>query len=88
MIYIKKVQNQPPRITIGSDKSNHLIVLKTEDDIGALAEAFGFAWSPEELRDPIDGALETLSDALKDRIKIEDPGYFTALESGIRTPKF
>lgn len=86
MIFIKKLQVNPPKVTIGSDSSDNQLVLITKDDIGALADSFGFVWSPDELRDPVEGALEVLSEALKDRIKVEDPGYFTAVE--LRTVDF
>lgn len=83
MIYIKKVQLDPAKVTISSDKSSHTMTISDEDDIGALAEAFGFVWSPEELREPIDAAMDVLTEALKEGTRVDDPGYFTAVESGI-----
>lgn len=87
MIYIKKLKKAPnARVTIGSDKSDNQVVLLTDDDIGALADAFGFVWSPDELREPIDAALDVLSEALRDRSLVDDPGYFTAIEAGTSNP--
>lgn len=84
MIYIKKVQLSPAKVTIASDKSSNILTVTGEDDIGAVAEAFGFSWSPEELREPLEAALEVVTEALKDGTKVEDPGYFTSLESKIK----
>lgn len=84
MIYIKQILVSDPKVTISSDKSNHQMTISDEDDIGALAEAFGFAWSPEELREPLDAAMDVLTEALKEGTRVDDPGYFTAIESGIK----